>query len=776
MNGTVIRWDAATGRRLGDLAAGRVSSVPVLQSLAADAGGRRLMMVRDGEVLLWDISELEPRLSARFPTCASTFVLSPDGRRLLTIGDRGHTRLYSADDGRPIGPPLVPDLDLWAGDFLPDGRTVVLGIQPNRIRFYDLASGRPIGPALTHEGLASVPDGKPSRALRTAPDGRSVASLYNGWIKLWDVPGTIEAEADDERLVASAEALTGLSIDARGEIAALAPAAWRERLESGDAGLLGRRRSIDDWHDRNAARAELLGPPETALWHLERLGAARPGDDVVRLRLARARESSGESAGAAAGRAAARRLGPGEAVSTWLLHDAADRFRDAARAGRWPEAAAALDEVMDAAPDDISAHALRGEVRARLGRWSEAAEDLAVAAAAEPANHWFAHFHALTLLAAGDRAGYRAACARVLAAADLDPDPIAANYLAWACALGPDAVDDFERPIGMVRAAPRRVPRLSSEFAPHAWRMPLPRRPVCRGHRGHRGVDRLHPGPQRACGLGVPGHGPPSARPSRRRPPLAGSFRRIPPARPALRSLECDRIPRVADGGRGGPGPCARPARSRLRRPLSRAAADRRGPTSPVNAVPDAVSARWGSILCILCTAVVGVGPVQDDGRRHFGLGRSGDSMELPGRRRRTAISPIMVWAFTQPGSASRTCLKAARASSMRPQSKSTPPSISQASPSRGCRCSQRRRPASTSSQRRAAKALRIVSRLRSRDEAQNTAPRLARVARINAEPSAHCNRDGPRGLDDDMPGPPRNQSRRPQDRADRGAEVVGSG
>ena len=288
-DGTVIRWDAATGRRLGDLAAGRVSSVPVLQELAADAGGRRLMMVRDGEVLLWDISELEPRLSARFPTRASAFVLSPDGRRLLTVGDRGDTRLYSADDGRPIGPPLVPDLDLWAGDFLPDGRTVVLGIQPNRIRFYDLASGRPIGPALTHEGLASVPDGKPYRVLRAAPDGRSVASLYNGWIKFWDVPGTIEAEADDERLVASAEALTGLSIDARGEIGALAPAAWRERLESGVAGLLGRRRSIDDWHDRNAARAELLGPPETALWHLERLGAA-PGDGVVRLRLARARE------------------------------------------------------------------------------------------------------------------------------------------------------------------------------------------------------------------------------------------------------------------------------------------------------------------------------------------------------------------------------------------------------------------------------------------------------------------------------------------------------
>ena len=368
-------------------------------------------------------------------------------------------------------------------------------------------------------------------ALRTAPDGRSVASLYNGWIKLWDVPGTIEAEADDERLVASAEALTGLSIDARGEIDALAPAAWRERLESGDAGLLGRRRSIDDWHDRNAARAELLGPPETALWHLDRLGAVRPGDGVVRLRLARARESSGESSGAA-GCAAARRLSPDEAVSTWLLHDAADRIRDAARAGRWPEAAAALDAFLDARRRRLRACPPRrgprpagsmvgGGRRPRRRRRRGAGEPLVRPfPRPDPARRRRPRRLPRRLR-------------RVLAAADPDPDPIAANYLAWACAWGP-------MPSTTSSGRSAWSARLRVAF-PDYRRYSLRTLGAClyRAGRYAEAIAAIEEsiafvqGRNCAGGLGVPGHGPPSARPARRRPALDGSLRRIPPARPA---------------------------------------------------------------------------------------------------------------------------------------------------------------------------------------------------------------------------------------------------
>jgi tetratricopeptide (TPR) repeat protein len=282
------------------------------------------------------------------------------------------------------------------------------------------------------------------------PDGRCVLSLSNGWCKLWEVPGDIDS-GDDREVMSSVEALAGLAIDEQGVISGLEPASWIERLGSANLFRVARKLALEEWHDRVAARAELLGPPATARWHLEQLREARPRDARILVRLAQVLRRLGEPANAVVLQAAAMSLGPAERVRIWLAHDAADRWKKADYQKQWPQAAAALDELIALSPDDPDAHALRALVRARLGRFDQAATDLAVAVAAHPTDREIVHSQALAALATRDLATYKSLCARTLAAAGTNADPMAAQSFAWTCSLSPDAVDDPNLAIRLAR-------------------------------------------------------------------------------------------------------------------------------------------------------------------------------------------------------------------------------------------------------------------------------------------------------------------------------------
>ena len=168
LDGSTIGWEAATGRRLPDAGLGRITSDWKVAGFAASADGRHVATVHEGWATLWDVAGARPRPTSRFPTGASHFSFSRDGRLLLATGKRGTSRVFSTDDGRPIGPPLLPDIDIWGSAFLADGRTLVLGLPPHRIRLFDLAAGRPIGPDLGHEALASLPEGRAAQGYLSA--------------------------------------------------------------------------------------------------------------------------------------------------------------------------------------------------------------------------------------------------------------------------------------------------------------------------------------------------------------------------------------------------------------------------------------------------------------------------------------------------------------------------------------------------------------------------------------------------------------------------------
>ena len=99
-------------------------------------------------------------------------------------------------------------------------------------------------------------------------------------------------------------------------------------------------------------------------------------------------------------------------------------------------------------------YARRGRALLERGQTDPGLADLARPEVAH-ATHWqVLDWHAHACLARGDRAGYRRACAALLARFSKTEDAAMANNVAWICTLAPGAVADF-RPV--VRLAERAV-------------------------------------------------------------------------------------------------------------------------------------------------------------------------------------------------------------------------------------------------------------------------------------------------------------------------------
>jgi tetratricopeptide (TPR) repeat protein len=96
----------------------------------------------------------------------------------------------------------------------------------------------------------------------------------------------------------------------------------------------------------------------------------------------------------------------------------------------------------------------RGEALAGSGHWHEAALAFgeAIASGADHAEAWTRL--ALLQWAEGDRTGYQVACRKLLQAFDAaELKPRLANEIAWACAVGSEAVDDYTRVVRLAEVA-----------------------------------------------------------------------------------------------------------------------------------------------------------------------------------------------------------------------------------------------------------------------------------------------------------------------------------
>jgi tetratricopeptide (TPR) repeat protein len=115
--------------------------------------------------------------------------------------------------------------------------------------------------------------------------------------------------------------------------------------------------------------------------------------------------------------------------------------------------------IMALPGDSFSAyHSCLGE-GGTAGRWAEAAAAFtrAIEYGDDDFETW--HHHLVLRLKAGDLDGYRKACAELVARFGSDGDRETVNFIAWSCALGPDAVADLACLRRSVEAAVARQPR-----------------------------------------------------------------------------------------------------------------------------------------------------------------------------------------------------------------------------------------------------------------------------------------------------------------------------
>ena len=527
-NGLVRFWDTATGKEIGrPLAQGEI-----VLSLAYSPDGQTLAAGLSHDhtgrpgTRLWDVRRGEP-IGGLLPTSSHAITrleFRPDGQTLLASAENGTAQLWDTSRGRAIGGPIVHERPVG---FRPDGQAFLTLSRSGAVKLRNAATGEVISALVSltstpncaafrgDGGLIAVgcEDGTvrlcdpaatqvvgPPRSLGHAvhdvaftPDGRSIAAIDEfGVSRTWPIPVPLE-DSIIEDLILRIEARTGLRMETGLSISQLDAPAWRQRLEQLGRLDPGAVRPDDDpsWHEPMIREAEQNGNAFAAIWHLDRLVAARPDDWFLHARRARAWSASDDYDNAAADFRQAERLASREQVLEFQVHC----VLDCTKAERWSEALWYLDRLIAARPEDGTLLEDRAAIYGKLGReadrqaelarvfelgadaglvlpraeelgracrWPEAARLLARCGRSGPVSQELAQAWAIACLQAGDHAGYREACTSFLAG-QRPGQTVVWNEMSAAAltALGAGGTDDYRILIGWIEH------RLSPSLRPH---------------------------------------------------------------------------------------------------------------------------------------------------------------------------------------------------------------------------------------------------------------------------------------------------------------------
>jgi tetratricopeptide (TPR) repeat protein/roadblock/LC7 domain-containing protein len=124
---------------------------------------------------------------------------------------------------------------------------------------------------------------------------------------------------------------------------------------------------------------------------------------------------------------------------------------------------AAANALVDIAPK-ANSYQLRGGIHADRRDWDKAAEDFAKAVELGEKTFQPWYLKALIKRSQNDKPAYQAACAAIIKQFSKADDAQTAHFLAWTCAVGPDALTDFAPAIALAEKA-IKVDANSAQFA-----------------------------------------------------------------------------------------------------------------------------------------------------------------------------------------------------------------------------------------------------------------------------------------------------------------------
>jgi tetratricopeptide (TPR) repeat protein len=346
--------------------------------------------------------------------------ISPDGRRVVTASYPGTARVWDAATGQRLAPPLQHQGGVVHAAFSADGRRVVTASEDRTARIWDAATGQPLGPPMLHQGTVL-------HAAFSADGRRVVTASHDQTARVWD-------------------AATGQP---------LAPPLQHQH---------------EVWHaafSPDGRRVVTVGPTTARVWDLS--PDERPTADLV-LRAQLLRGQRMDQHGALVPMTTLESHAAWEALRTRYPADftvspeqaLAWHRREVEACLRERNAPAELfhlDALIQADPADGSSYARRGQAYARLKQWDKCAADLGKGMQLGKSEGWVAGAHALALVAAGDIAGHRRACADLLQRSGQTDDPQLANDVAWVCVRVAGAVSDPVPPLKLAEKAVAAEPK-----------------------------------------------------------------------------------------------------------------------------------------------------------------------------------------------------------------------------------------------------------------------------------------------------------------------------
>ena len=107
---------------------------------------------------------------------------SPDERQIATASADGTARVWDAQTGNPITPPLVHERPVGQVTFSPSGRRVVSASADGTARIWDAQTGKPVGPPLHHAGAVVV--------AQFGDDNHVLTASRDGTVRVWALPSS----------------------------------------------------------------------------------------------------------------------------------------------------------------------------------------------------------------------------------------------------------------------------------------------------------------------------------------------------------------------------------------------------------------------------------------------------------------------------------------------------------------------------------------------------------------------------------------------------------